>query len=100
VVYDEANGWQHADGSVSHGDGESVSDKMTAVAKSAGPDPALAAEVQKRRRELADVERLMKESPGGRRTRVRHRTGNDGPRGTDVTKAGGTDPKASGPGGR
>lgn len=33
VVYDEANGWQHADGSVSHDDGESVSDKMTTVAK-------------------------------------------------------------------
>ena len=28
VVYDWANGWQHADGSVSHDDGESVSDKM------------------------------------------------------------------------
>ena len=28
VVYDWANGWQHADGSVSHGDGESVSGKM------------------------------------------------------------------------
>jgi 8-oxo-dGTP pyrophosphatase MutT (NUDIX family) len=28
VEYDEANGWQHADGSVSHDDGESVSDKM------------------------------------------------------------------------
>lgn len=27
VVYDEANGWQHADGSISHDDGESVSDK-------------------------------------------------------------------------
>ena len=28
VVYDWANGWQHADGSVSHEDGESVSHKM------------------------------------------------------------------------
>lgn len=28
VEYDEMNGWQHADGSVSHDDGESVSDKM------------------------------------------------------------------------
>jgi mutator protein MutT len=33
VVYDESNGWQHADGSVSHDDGESVSGKMAAVAK-------------------------------------------------------------------
>ncbi len=31
VVYDEMNGWQHADGSVSHDDGESVSEKMAAV---------------------------------------------------------------------
>jgi 8-oxo-dGTP pyrophosphatase MutT (NUDIX family) len=37
VVYDEMNGWQHADGSISHDDGESVSDKMTLVAK-AYPD--------------------------------------------------------------
>lgn len=35
VVYDEMNGWQHADGSISHDDGESVSDKMAAVAKAA-----------------------------------------------------------------
>jgi 8-oxo-dGTP pyrophosphatase MutT (NUDIX family) len=28
VAYDEMNGWQHADGSISHDDGESVSDKM------------------------------------------------------------------------
>lgn len=28
VEYDEMNGWQHADGSISHDDGESVSDKM------------------------------------------------------------------------
>jgi ADP-ribose pyrophosphatase YjhB (NUDIX family) len=33
VVYDELNGWQHGDGSVSHDDGESVSDKMASVAK-------------------------------------------------------------------
>lgn len=39
VVYDEANGWQHADGSVSHDDGESVSDKMTRVAKAGGRGP-------------------------------------------------------------
>lgn len=39
VVYDELNGWQHADGSVSHDDGESVSDKMGAVAKAAGARP-------------------------------------------------------------
>ena len=37
VVYDEANGWQHADGSISHEDGESVSDKMRTVAKAAAP---------------------------------------------------------------
>ncbi len=37
VVYDEMNGWQHADGSISHDDGELVSDKMTVVAK-AYPD--------------------------------------------------------------
>lgn len=35
VVYDEANGWQHADGSISHDDGESVSDKMRNIAKAA-----------------------------------------------------------------
>jgi ADP-ribose pyrophosphatase YjhB (NUDIX family) len=35
VVYDEMNGWQHDDGSVSHDDGDSVSDKMAAVAKAA-----------------------------------------------------------------
>ena len=36
AVYDELNGWQHADGSVSHdGDDESVSDKMAAIAKAA-----------------------------------------------------------------
>jgi hypothetical protein len=39
AVYDEGNGWQHGDGSVSHEDGESVSAKMATVAKavSAGP---------------------------------------------------------------
>jgi len=37
VVYDEGNGWQHGDGSVSHEDGESVSAKMTTIAK-AYPD--------------------------------------------------------------
>ena len=37
VVYDEMNGWQHGDGSVSHDDGESVSDKMASIAKAAGP---------------------------------------------------------------
>ena len=39
VVYDESNGWQHADGSVSHDDdSESVSDKMAAIGKAAdGP---------------------------------------------------------------
>ena len=37
VVYDEMNGWQHADGSVSHDDGEPVSGKMAAIAK-AYPD--------------------------------------------------------------
>jgi hypothetical protein len=31
VIYDEMNGWQHGDGSVSHDDGESVSDKMRPV---------------------------------------------------------------------
>lgn len=35
VVYDEMNGWQHADGSISHDDGESVSGKMAAVSKGA-----------------------------------------------------------------
>jgi 8-oxo-dGTP pyrophosphatase MutT (NUDIX family) len=39
VVYDEMNGWQHADGSVSHDDGESVSDKMGLVAKAADARP-------------------------------------------------------------
>jgi 8-oxo-dGTP pyrophosphatase MutT (NUDIX family) len=39
VVYDEANGWQHGDGSICHDDGESVSDKMTEVAKAADADP-------------------------------------------------------------
>ena len=39
VVYDEANGWQHADGSVSHDDGESVSGKMAAIAKAGGARP-------------------------------------------------------------
>lgn len=39
VVYDETNGWQHADGSISHEDGESVSDKMAQVAKAATPGP-------------------------------------------------------------
>lgn len=34
VVYDEMNGWQHADGSISHDDGESVSDKMKVARKS------------------------------------------------------------------
>jgi 8-oxo-dGTP pyrophosphatase MutT (NUDIX family) len=37
VVFDEMNGWQHADGSISHDDGQSVSDKMAAIAK-AYPD--------------------------------------------------------------
>ncbi len=36
VVCDESNGWQHGDGSISHDDGESVSDKMAAVAKQQG----------------------------------------------------------------
>jgi len=36
VVYDEMNGWQHADGSISHDDGESVSDKMASIAKAGG----------------------------------------------------------------
>jgi 8-oxo-dGTP pyrophosphatase MutT (NUDIX family) len=35
VEYDEMNGWQHADGSISHDDGESVSDKMTKAETSA-----------------------------------------------------------------
>ncbi len=43
VVYDEVNGWQHADGSISHDDGESVSDKMPAVAKAAVLPKALSA---------------------------------------------------------
>lgn len=34
VVFDELDGWQHADGSISHDDGESVSDKMGRVVKS------------------------------------------------------------------
>jgi 8-oxo-dGTP pyrophosphatase MutT (NUDIX family) len=38
AVYDEANGWQHADGSVSHEDGQSVSDLMAMVVKAAYPD--------------------------------------------------------------
>ena len=40
VVYDEMNGWQHADGSISHDDGESVSDKMESVAKASGSTAA------------------------------------------------------------
>jgi 2'-5' RNA ligase len=43
VIYDEGNGWQHADGSISHDDGESVSDKMTAVAKAADAGPKVQA---------------------------------------------------------
>ena len=39
VVYDEGNGWQHADGSISHDDGESVSGKMAAIAKAGGAGP-------------------------------------------------------------
>lgn len=44
VVYDPIDGWQHADGSIGHDDGESVSDKMQTVTKAdAGkadaPDP-------------------------------------------------------------
>jgi 8-oxo-dGTP pyrophosphatase MutT (NUDIX family) len=39
VVYDEMNGWQHADGSVSHDNGESVSDKMAGIAKAADARP-------------------------------------------------------------
>jgi 8-oxo-dGTP pyrophosphatase MutT (NUDIX family) len=39
VVYDEMNGWQHDDGSISHDDGESVSDKMATVTKAAMTDP-------------------------------------------------------------
>lgn len=39
VVYDEINGWQHADGSISHDDGESVSDKMAAIAKARDARP-------------------------------------------------------------
>jgi 2'-5' RNA ligase len=39
VVYDEMDGWQHADGSVSHDDGESVSDKMATIAKAGEPRP-------------------------------------------------------------
>lgn len=35
VVYDDIDGWQHADGSISHDDGQSVSDKMR-VAKAGG----------------------------------------------------------------
>ena len=61
VVYDEMNGWQHADGSISHDDGESVSDKMASVAKAAdarpkvrehpGPEPVWA-EIEDRRAKL------------------------------------------------
>jgi hypothetical protein len=39
VIYDEMNGWQHADGSISHDDGESVSDKMAAISKAADASP-------------------------------------------------------------
>lgn len=39
VVYDELNGWQHADGSISHDDGLSVSEKMASIAKAAEPSP-------------------------------------------------------------
>lgn len=37
ISYDESNGWQHGDGSVSHDDGESVSDKVGAQWPDAGP---------------------------------------------------------------
>jgi 8-oxo-dGTP pyrophosphatase MutT (NUDIX family) len=39
VVRDPIDGWQHADGSISHDDGESVSDKMAAIAKAGGGSP-------------------------------------------------------------
>jgi len=39
VAYDDGNGWQHADGSIGHDDGESVSDKMQRVAKAGGVHP-------------------------------------------------------------
>jgi hypothetical protein len=43
AVFDELDGWQHADGSVSHDDGESVSEKMnrgaTSVSVSTGVAP-------------------------------------------------------------
>lgn len=40
VAYDDANGWQHTDGSIGHDDGQSVSDKMRTIAKAAGGDQA------------------------------------------------------------
>jgi hypothetical protein len=43
AAYDPIDGWQHTDGSIGHDDGESVSDKMPAVAKAAaGKGDALA----------------------------------------------------------
>jgi hypothetical protein len=36
---DAGDWWSHADGSVSHDDGESVSDKMAAIAKAGGAAP-------------------------------------------------------------
>jgi ParB-like nuclease domain len=54
VVYDEMNGWQHADGSISHDDGESVSEKMDSVAKDAAdlsdPNPVEAEHVKNQMR--------------------------------------------------
>ncbi|WP_369043502.1 phage portal protein [Streptomyces sp. Midd1] len=38
AAYDPQDGWQHADGSLSHDDTETVADKMTAVAKAAAGD--------------------------------------------------------------
>jgi SPP1 gp7 family putative phage head morphogenesis protein len=39
AAYDELDGWQHADGSIGHEDGESVSDKMWASLAKAALDP-------------------------------------------------------------
>jgi len=39
VAYDEIDGWQHADGSVSHDDGESVSDKIASASAARVPVP-------------------------------------------------------------
>lgn len=54
IEYDAIDGWQHADGSISHDDGQSVSDKMAAlVAKAGGADPKAGAGARARAKYLS-----------------------------------------------